>query len=151
VVLFEHASDIDAPVETVFAFHERPDALPLLIPPGPLSAKLVERTGNGIQSGARVVLGLPLGIRWVAVHTNYIPGKLFVDLQQSGPFHFWEHRHIFESISPTRCRLTDSVRFSLHPFGWFDFALGWLAKIQLRSMFRYRHAVTARECEKHRP
>ena len=147
MVLFEHTSDIDAPVETVFAFHERPDALQLLIPPHQ-PAKLIERTPNGIQAGARVVIGLPLGLRWVAIHTQYVPGKLFVDLQQSGPFHFWEHRHIFEPLSPTRSRLTDSVRFSLHPFGWLDFALGWLVRIQLRSMFRFRHAVTARECEK---
>jgi ligand-binding SRPBCC domain-containing protein len=145
VLQFEYTSVIEAPVETLFAFHERPDALELLIPPGQ-PVRALERSG-GIEKGARVVLGMPFGIRWVATHTDYKKNKLFIDFQESGPFFYWEHRHQFETLGPKRSRLTDSINFSLPPRGMLDFAIGWAVKLQLRAMFRYRHATTKKYCE----
>jgi len=49
---FVKSSLIKAPVEVVFAFHEREDALPLLSPRFP-PMTVVSRTG-GIRAGARV-------------------------------------------------------------------------------------------------
>jgi ligand-binding SRPBCC domain-containing protein len=146
VIGFEYTSVIDAPVERVFAFHERPDALQLLIPPGQ-AVRVLEKSGEGIRAGARVVLGLPFGMRWVAVHTEFQANRLFVDIQESGPFHSWEHRHVFKAVSPSQTRLTDSLRVSLPPWGLPDLIVDWLVKRQLRSMFQYRHAVTKRQCE----
>ena len=146
MLTFEHQSLIDALPTRVFAFHERPEALRLLIPPSQ-PARMLEATG-GIRAGARVVIGLPFGLKWVAVHTEYEQDHLFVDIQQSGPMRFWEHRHIVEAAGPGRTLLKDSVRFSLPGGAIVDLLFGWFAKLQLRSMFRYRHAVTKRECER---
>jgi len=149
---FEYSSIIHAPVEAVFAFHERPEALSLLVPPN-MPVRVVERSGNGIQAGARIVLRhKPSGLRWIAMHTEYEKNRLFVDTQASGPFRHWVHRHIFEPVEgPHKCRLTDSIEFSIHPWSLLDRALGWFVRRQLHAMFQYRHNVTARQCERKTP
>ena len=95
---FERSSWIDATVEQVFAFHERPDAIELLTPPGQ-SLKVVKRSG-GIEEGAEVEFRIgagPLKLRWVALHTEFEKNRLFVDRQESGPFASWIHRHQFSA------------------------------------------------------
>ncbi len=140
--VFEYESTIHASAEAVFAFHERPDALRLLIPPG-APIEILEHTG-GIQNGARVVLQMgywPLAIRWVARHQGYIEGRQFQDVQESGPFRFWEHTHTVIPVSESKCILRDHIEYEL-PLGW----LGMLAKRfvtnQLMYTFEYRHRVT---------
>ena len=138
---------MDAPVETVFAFHQRPDALEKLTPP-PQRVELIHREG-GLQAGARVELRLrfgPFSKRWIALHTEYAQNRRFVDIQIEGPFRSWRHRHEF---TPERggTRLTDSVDFEL-PGGRFpELLFGWLIRAQMEKMFAFRHAVTRRECE----
>lgn len=146
---FEYASRIQAPVETVFAFHERPDALELLNPPGD-GVRLLRRRG-GLDVGARVefeicLLGL-FRIRWIALHTDCEPGRLFVDEQVYGPFRRWIHRHSF-TPQDGGTLLADAVQFSLPGGLPVDLLFGPLVKLRLRSLFRYRHAVTRRECER---
>lgn len=135
---FVKSSLFEAPVESVFAFHEREDALALLSPAFP-PVTVVSRTG-GIQDGARVVLRIG-PMTWVATHTAYERNRLFVDEQTSGPFARWVHRHEFAD-EHGRGRLTDHVTFEL-PGGRLVNALcGWAVKIALGRMFAHRHAVT---------
>jgi ligand-binding SRPBCC domain-containing protein len=145
--LFEYASLIAAPVETVFAFHQRPDALELLTPPW-AGVRVLRRTG-GIGPGAEVELLVPIGPfrkRWLAVHTDFEQDRLFVDEQREGPFRRWVHRHEFYDAGGST-RLVDRVFFSLPGGPPADFAAAWLAKLQLRRMFRYRHEITRRHTE----
>lgn len=146
--VFEHSSLIHAPLEKVFAFHEDPAALELLTPPW-APVKVLSREG-GIGLGARVVLELPIGPfrqRWVAVHTAYEANRLFVDTQVEGPFRSWVHEHRFCDTGRGTTRLTDRIEFHL-PGGFIADLLGsWLARLQLRRMFRYRHEATRRYCE----
>jgi ligand-binding SRPBCC domain-containing protein len=140
---FVKSSLIHAPVATVFAFHEREDALQLLSPPFP-PLKVISRTG-GIRAGARVVIRIG-PMTWVAAHTAYVPNTLFVDELVSGPFARWVHRHEF-SEEDGACRLTDRVSFAL-PGGALTNALSaWAVRLGLRQMFAYRHAVTQKHCE----
>jgi ligand-binding SRPBCC domain-containing protein len=142
---FVYESVIDAPVEAVFAFHERADALEKLTPEFP-PARVVERQG-GLETGARVVLELSLGPvrqRWVALHTGYEKNRYFVDEQVSGPFRRWVHRHEFQGENG-RTRLRDEVEFNLKGGAVMDWLGGWIAKLMLRKTFRYRHEVTKRE------
>ncbi|HVG39700.1 MAG TPA: SRPBCC family protein, partial [Pyrinomonadaceae bacterium] len=95
---FVYESTINAPPERVFAFHELPDALRRLTPPWE-RVEVVQLAPN-LRKGARAVLetklfGL-LKVRWVAEHTIYDPPRLFEDVQLSGPFKSWRHRHIIE-------------------------------------------------------
>ncbi len=144
---FKHSTLIDAPVEVVWNFHERPDILQLLTPPWQ-PIQIVRREGGldiGAVSEFRIFVG-PIPLRWVAVHTEYERYHLFTDEQREGPFQFWRHRHQFREENG-KTRLTDAIAFSL-PGGWFsDILIGWIVYVQLIQMFRYRHTVTKQQCE----
>jgi ligand-binding SRPBCC domain-containing protein len=144
VPAFVKSTVIEAPVESVFAFHEREDALPLLTPPFP-PVRLVARSG-GIEKGARVELRV-MGARWVALHTAYERNRLFVDEQTEGPFAKWVHRHEFEDLGG-KTRLTDRVEYELPGGGLVNALFGWAALPGLHQMFGHRHKVTKRLCER---
>lgn len=140
--VFEKTLLVPASAERVFAWHEEPGALEKLIPPGD-PVRVVEHTG-GIQDGARVVLQMgypPLALRWVAVHEGYVPGRQFRDRQQSGPFAFWLHTHLFQSTGADSSTLTDHVEFEL-PFSPVSDLLLPLVLRKLEKTFAYRHSVT---------
>ncbi|BAZ48173.1 cyclase [Nostoc ellipsosporum NOK] len=144
---FTHSSIINAPLEVVWKFHERPDILQLLNPPWQ-PVQVVRREG-GLEVGAitefRLFLGL-LPLTWLARHTEYEKYRLFTDTQISGPFEFWVHRHQFEP-EDGKTKLTDAISFSLPGGETVEFLSGWLVQAQLEAMFRYRHYVTKKECE----
>lgn len=144
---FVKSSLIDAPVSTVFSFHERENALELLSPAFP-PLRVTSRSG-GIRPGGRVVLKIG-PITWVAHHTAYEHNQLFVDELASGPFSSWVHRHEF-SDEDGRCRLTDRVTFALPGGPAVNTLLGWAVKLGLRTMFAHRHAVTRAWCEPRLP
>lgn len=130
-------------VETAFAYHERPGALDRLIPPW--KNVVVESSDGSLQPDSTVVLKLkagPLSIRWLAQHTVYEPPSLFVDVQRSGPFADWTHRHQFEGRGHDGSLLCDSISYRL-PLGFLgNFFGGSKAKKELESMFAFRHRVT---------
>ncbi|MEC4881027.1 MAG: SRPBCC family protein [Scytonema sp. PMC 1070.18] len=144
---FKYSSVINASVEVVWKFHERPDVLQMLNPPWQ-PVQVLRREG-GLGTGAitefRLFLG-PLPLRWLARHTEYEEYRLFTDEQISGPFDSWVHRHIFQPENGST-RLTDEVSFSIPGGQPVELISGWLVQVQLEAMFRYRHYVTKRECE----
>jgi len=92
----------------VFAFHERADVLTLLTPPWQ-KVNVVRREG-GLKKGAVVEFLIhagPFRVRWLAQHVEYEKNRLFTDIQVTGPFRSWTHRHIFEPVAEGT-RLTDS-------------------------------------------
>jgi ligand-binding SRPBCC domain-containing protein len=145
---FEKRSRIAASPARVFAFHEAPDALERLTPPWE-SARIIERSGDGIQAGARIVLEArvgPIKMRWIAEHTRYEKDRLFQDVQRAGPFARWEHTHIVEPDGEGGCWLIDSIDYEL-PFGKLGALFDTLVARRLQRMFDYRHEVTRRACE----
>ena len=144
---FEHSSWIAAPVETVFDFHKRRDAIELLMPPDQ-KVQLVSREG-GLEAGARVEFRIPIGpftIRWVAHHIAYEENRLFIDEQREGPFAAWVHAHLFKEENGGT-RLTDSIELALPGGPLVEALAGWAVKRKLWKMFEYRHEVTRRMCE----
>jgi len=135
---------IDAPVERVFAFHERPDVFNDLIPPW--ERVEIIQTAENLQPGAQTIIKTfigPFSRLWVAEHTEYIPNRLFVDIQRSGPFAYWHHRHRFEPTDRDRTLYTDEVEYAL-PLGWLgEFIAGRMVRKKLERMFEYRHRVVA--------
>ena len=138
---------MQAPVEQVFAFHERDDALAQLSPPFP-PLRVVSRQG-GIRVGARVDLRIG-PVRWLAAHTDYRPNELFVDEQLAGPFTSRVHRHEFEPLGPRTTRLTDRVTFELPGGPVVNALFGRLVAWSLIPMFRFRHRATRLACESSR-
>lgn len=141
---FEHASIIEASVDDVFAFHERRDALSLLIPPWESIRNV--RPATSLEVGAVARLEQRVGPFWieiVAEHVAYEHGRLFVDEMRKGPFRSFRHEHRFES-HPDGCTLRDSIEFEppLGPLG--RLVAPMMIVPRLRKMFEYRHYVTQR-------
>ncbi len=139
---------IKATPERVFAFHELPDAFERLIPPWE-NARILQKADIS-QLGSRAIVEFRiLGLfreRWVAEHTVYDPPRSFEDIQVSGPFKNWRHRHIFEPHFEG-AMMRDEIDFGL-PFGWLgDIAVKYAVLRKLEKMFDYRHAVTRKWCE----
>jgi ligand-binding SRPBCC domain-containing protein len=88
-----------------------------------------------------------LPLTWLARHTDYEEYRLFTDEQISGPFESWVHRHEFTEENG-KTKLTDNITYSMPGGDGIEFISGWLVQTQLEAMFRYRHYVTKRECEK---
>lgn len=115
-------STLPHPIDEVFAWHERPGAFTRLSPPWQPTTIISE--AHSLEDG-RGIIRMPLGLRWVAQHSDYDPPHRFVDELTSLPLP-WRHEHRFEKISNTQTRMIDvldtpvPVRF-------------------VRSMFRYRH------------
>jgi ligand-binding SRPBCC domain-containing protein len=139
---------IAATPETVFRFHESPDALRSLIPPW--EKMTVAESDGSLAIGSRVVLRGrmgPIPIAWVAVHTEYAPPHLFADRQESGPFAAWHHRHHMLDDGRGGTILRDEVDYAV-PMGKIgQFFGGWFVRRKLEKMFAYRHETTKRLIE----
>ncbi|ANZ39663.1 TIGR01777 family protein [Lentzea guizhouensis] len=124
-----YSSVVDAPLDEVFAWHERPGAIHRLSPPWqPMS---VVREASTLDGG-RAVLGFPFGLRWGARHTGYEPPHRFVDELDSAPLRWalkWRHTHEFQAEGDGT-RMTDRVDTPV-------------PGVLLRSMFEYRHRQVA--------
>ncbi|HSS22152.1 MAG TPA: SRPBCC family protein [Pyrinomonadaceae bacterium] len=145
---FLKESIIRASPERVFAFHERPDALLLLIPPWERARVIQAARISDVGSQAIIetkVFG-PITVRWVAEHTLYEPPHLFEDVQVSGPFRSWRHRHTIDAHAEGTI-LRDQVDYE-PPLGFLGRAVApWLVPGRLEKLFTYRHEVTRAICE----
>jgi hypothetical protein len=147
-VQFTKESVIEAMPERIWAFHELPCALERLTPPW--EPVRVIRKAQGLQVGSRVVIETKLfGIvkaRWIAEHTRYEPPRMFEDVQVSGPFKAWRHRHTIEPHA-AGALLRDEIEYE-PPFGFLGKAFAPLLVLpRLERMFEYRHRVTKAWCE----
>jgi ligand-binding SRPBCC domain-containing protein len=145
---FVKESLIAARPERVFAFHELPDALARLTPPWE-KARVVQpapdlRVGSTAIVETRLFGLFPM--RWVAKHTLYDPPRMFEDVQVSGPFHSWRHRHIVEPHQDGSI-LRDDVEYE-PPLGFIGrLSAPLLIVPRLRRLFDYRHRVAREWCE----
>lgn len=146
---FVKESMIRATPERVFAFHELPDALERLTPEWETS-RVVE-AARSLRAGERAIvetriLGV-VPVRWVAKHTAYDPPRMFEDVQESGPFKHWRHRHIVRPHAEGAV-LRDEIEFE-PPLGLLGRLLSPLfITPRLGRLFAYRHAATREWCEK---
>jgi ligand-binding SRPBCC domain-containing protein len=145
---FVKESIVNASPERVFAFHELSDAFARLMPSWEKTTIILPPAS--LHVGARTIVETsvfgPIKVRWVAEHTIYDPPRMFEDVQTTGPFKQWRHRHIVKP-HPQGAILRDEI--------WYEPPLGPLGKIfapilvvpRLERMFTYRHEVTRRWCE----
>ncbi len=128
----EYSSVIAAPQAEVFAWHERPGAMPRLVPPWQPLTVIAE--ADSLADG-RAVLRLPTGVRWVAQHdpSGFVPQRRFVDELRVG---WWRHTHEFCDAGPGKTRVSDHVDTPV-------------PAAALRSMFAYRHRQLADDLAAH--
>jgi hypothetical protein len=145
---FTKSTVINASPERVFEFHLLPDAFERLVPPWE-NAKILQKA-DVTKVGSRAIIeqkifGL-VPAKWVAEHTAYDPPKMFEDVQISGPFKSWRHRHIVES-HPDGAVLIDEIEFE-PPMGFLGTMVAPVLILpKIEKMFDFRHEVTKKWCE----
>ena len=148
--VFERASELPVPAETLYDWHTRPGALERLLQPWGRIA-IVRRAG-GVQNGTDVELRVrcgPASVTWIARHRDVVPGRQFVDEQVRGPFVAWVHTHRMESRGPDRSLLVDHIEYT-PPLGAAGAAIaGGTIRSRLRRTFAYRHALTRDDLASH--
>ncbi len=147
-MIFVKESLIRAAPERVFAFHESPDALARLTPPWEkvrvIQAAEISQIGSRAIIETRI-LGL-IPARWVAEHTVYDPPRMFEDIQVSGPFRQWRHRHIVLAHEEGAL-LRDEIEYE-PPLGFIGRIVApHLIVPRLQRLFDYRHQATRQWCE----
>lgn len=148
--IFQKRSIIRAPVDAVFAWHERPGALERLSPPwDPL--RVIRHIG-GIRPGDEVTLRMkagPVPYIWQARHEDYQQNRFFSDIQIRGPFAVWRHSHRFSSETQTATAYEDVIEYALpFPGHFFEFT-DHIIHQKLGRIFNYRHATLAADLKDH--
>lgn len=145
---FIKESVIKASPERVFAFHELPDAFARLVPPWE-DATVIQMADISVIGSRAIIDNKLFGmvmVRWVAEHTVFDPPHLFEDIQVSGPFKSWRHRHIIKPHADGTI-LRDEIEYE-PPFSIFGAIAAPFAVVpKLEKMFDYRHEVTRKWCE----
>lgn len=147
---FRRELRVPHPVETLFAWHERPGAFERLSPPWD-KPRVLEHIG-GIRDGARVVLQVhagPIPTTWTLEHRDYIANRQFRDVMKSGPFAHWDHLHAFAPADAGGSVLDDRVEYALPLGGLGNFVAGDYTEGTLARVFAYRHAITAGDLARH--
>ena len=132
---------LDAPIDEAFAFFSQAENLGL-ITPAAMHFEIQGRVpviSNGATIDYRLRVG-PMPIRWRTRIAEWEPPHCFIDLQESGPYRCWWHKHTF-SAQGDRTVMEDHVYYA-PPFG----ALGrlanhWFVVPRLRQIFGYRRDV----------
>lgn len=140
---------IRASPERVFAFHELPDAFERLVPPTE-NVTIIQRADISKIGSQAIIEQRLLGLvpsRWVAEHTAYDPPRMFEDVQLSGPFRSWRHRHLVEP-HPDGTLLRDEIEFEMPIPIFGGVAAAIIVFPKLEKMFDYRHKVTKEWCER---
>ncbi len=135
---------VPRPRDEVFAFFAQPGNLARITPPDLgfdiRSSDMAMRAGLGIEYRIRPLLGIP--ITWRTRIERYDPPDGFVDVQESGPYRRWEHRHTFLD-DPAGTLVRDEVTYEL-PLGRLgDLAHDRLVRPRLEAIFRHRGRVVA--------
>jgi ligand-binding SRPBCC domain-containing protein len=146
---FDKESIIRAAPERVFAFHELPEALEMLMPPWEKARVVVPP--ESLEVGTRTVVETKLfglyRVRWESLHTAYDPPHMFEDVQVSGPFKRWRHRHVVEPHE-LGAVLRDDIEYE-PPFAFLGrLAAPLLVERRLKRLFDYRHEVTRNWAER---
>jgi len=146
---FSKRSQIEAPPERVFAFHELPDAFERLVPPWE-KVRILQKADISVVGSRAIIEQRIFGLipsKWIAEHTAYDPPRMFEDVQVSGPFRKWKHRHIVVPDGD-KALLVDEVDFE-PPAGFLGRLLNPLLILpKIERMFEYRHRVTKQWCER---
>lgn len=145
---FVKESVIKASPERVFAFHELPDAFERLMPPWE-DAQIIQKADISKIGSQAIIEQKLFGVfpsRWVAEHTAYDPPRMFEDVQVSGPFKNWRHRHVVEPHAEG-AMLRDDIEYEAPFFIFGRLTAPFVIVPKLKRMFDYRHEVTKRWCE----
>lgn len=130
---------IPAGLDEVWDFFSSPANL-ARITPDSMGFDIVSAPDRPIREGDRIVYRLKVAgvpVRWVSRISQVRQREMFVDVQESGPYALWHHRHIFRETEGG-VEMIDDVDYEL-PFGLVGRLAGsWFVRIQLKMIFDHR-------------
>jgi ligand-binding SRPBCC domain-containing protein len=142
--LLEREQMLHAPVDRVFEFFSEARNLERITPgwlhfevqtPAPITMA----AGTEIRYRLRI-RGVPL--RWISRIELWERNAAFVDVQLSGPYRLWHHRHEFTAVGENTL-VRDRVHYAL-PFGVAgELAHLALVRRDLDRIFDHRHSAVA--------
>ncbi|AOP35000.1 hypothetical protein A0128_14770 [Leptospira tipperaryensis] len=136
-------SVFDCGVERLFAFHESPKGFESLVSADP-NVRVIQKPKN-IQPGAVAILKVSpfpfFSWTWIAEHLEYSQNERFVDIQKEGPFSFFLHEHLFNSVEQGRSQLEDRIFFEAP----IHFLSSSIVLSLLKKQFLKRHEITAKQ------
>ena len=147
--LFEHHSNYPCTARQLYDWHSRFGALERLLPPWERT-KIISRKG-GIAPGGRVVLKMrsgPFPFHYHAHHIENVPGKMFRDIQEKGPFSSWSHSHFFTDTA-TGSTLYDKVEYSLPLGKKLPFFIRNHVYKSLQQVFHHRENIISEDIKVH--
>lgn len=132
---------VGADVDAVWAFHQSPEALTKLTPPG--RNMRVDSLDKGLAEGSIQKFSVKLGpfrMPWWARIHDVTPPNGFSDTAEKSPFKSWKHRHSFEARREGTA-IVDTIELAM-PFGFLG-AIAWklFAKRDLENLFAFRTRV----------
>lgn len=147
---FTRSMQMPVSAKVLADWHGKPGAFGRVQPPWE-KASIVKKAAaiaNDLEEHIRINIG-PFKKMWIARYHDVIDGEQFCDLQVSGPFAYWDHKHIFKAIDEGKSELVDEVSYKepLGPPG--RFLAGKMIYNKLDRMFRYRHAITSQDLERY--
>ena len=140
--VFEKSIIIDCKIEEIFSFHCDTNNLPKISPPG-IKAEILYMSDKPLKLKSEIKIRLSkFGFYrdWHIKIENYQYPKLISDFQIKGLFNYWHHYHIFEEVE-NMVKMTDKIEY-IPPFGFLGKLFNSIIKLQLNSMFNFRHAQT---------
>lgn len=141
---FIKRSRMPCSADELFEWHMRPGAFLRLAPPW--EQVRVEQWARPDEIGRRATLRVRLAPliwkRWIAEYREWEPNRMFRDVQISGPFARFDHRHIVEPDGTNASFLEDRIDYAA-PLGALGAWLGEpMVRERLKQMFEYRHRTT---------
>lgn len=142
--IFTVSQEIDLPRDEVFEFFSNAGNLKRITPPE-FDFRILTELPIAIKQGSLIDYRLKLHgvpIRWRTEISEWRPPNEFVDVQLSGPYKQWIHRHKFTELSANRTLMEDEVRYRL-PFEPIGDIANFIVERQIRGIFEYRQRVVA--------
>jgi ligand-binding SRPBCC domain-containing protein len=127
------------PIGEVFDFFADAGNLEAITPPE-LQFQILTPRPIEMRRGQLVEYRMSLygiSFSWLTEISVWEPGTRFVDQQLKGPYRTWIHEHRFESIGPSKTRVSDDVRYSL-PFEPLGRIAHPLVRAKLDRIFSFR-------------
>jgi ligand-binding SRPBCC domain-containing protein len=127
------------PIDEVFVFFADAGNLEAITPPELqfqiLTPRPIEMSRGQLVEYRMSLYGISFS--WLTEISVWEPGTRFVDQQLKGPYRTWIHEHRFESIGPSKTRVSDDVRYSL-PFEPLGRIAHPLVRAKLDRIFSFR-------------
>jgi len=132
------------PLAEVFEFFSEARNLERITPDF-LSFRVLDVTPGPMRAGTRIRYRLSLHgvpVWWTTRIESWDPGRSFVDVQESGPYELWHHRHEFEEVAGGTL-VRDRVRYRLPVGALGEAVAGGFVRSDVERIFDERHRRAA--------